>query len=226
MSFRVKIITPIQVDDADLQRRERRYGERASPDTQIEVVGLTDGPTALETHGDLRFSEDAVFQEGSKIQVDQCDAILIDCIFDPTVAALRKHLGMPVFGPLQTTLPLVSLIAPNFAIVARGKHHREVFTDIVTRYGYGNRLAAIRSLNLNYAEGRRAENFDAAMQQRLKEVVEDDQARAVVMGSTTIALTDDVAAAAGGVPLFLTGMVTLGIMESLWRDGLLTNLRT
>ena len=52
-------------------------------------------------------------------------------------------------------------------------------------------------------------------------MVEEDHARAVVMGSTTMALTDEIAAVAGGVPLFLTGMVTLGIMESLWRDGLL-----
>ncbi len=223
MSFRVKIITPIQVDDADLQRRERRYGERASPDTQIDVVGLTEGPAALETQGDLQWSEHAVFQEGSKTQPDQCDAILIDCIFDPAVAALRKHLDIPVFGPLQTTLPLVSLIASNFAIVARGQHHHKVFTDIVTRYGYGDRLAAIRALNLNYAEGRLAENFDTAMRQRLKEVVEDDHAQAVIMGSTTMALTDHVASAAGAIPLFLTGMVTLGIMESLWRDGLLAS---
>ncbi len=221
MSFRVKIITPIQVDDADLQRRERRYGERASPDTHIEVIGLPKGPTALETRDDLAFSEDAVFQEGSKTQAGDCDAILIDCIFDPAVAALRQHLDIPVFGPLQTTLPLVALIAPNFAIVARGQHHHDVFTEIVSGYGYGDRLADIRSLNLNYAEGRLAENFDMAMRQRLKEVVEEDRARAVVMGSTTMALTDDLAAVAGGVPLFTTGMVTLGIMESLWRDELL-----
>ena len=36
-----------------------------------------------------------------------------------------------------------------------------------------------------------------------------------------MALTNEVAAVSGGVPLFLTVMVTLGIMESLWRDHLL-----
>lgn len=63
--------------------------------------------------------------------------------------------------------------------------------------------------------------FDAAMRQRLKEVIEEDHAHAVIMGSTTMALTNEVAAVSGGVPLFLTVMVTLGIMESLWRDHLL-----
>ena len=221
MSFRVKIITPIQVDEADLQRRRQRYGERAAPDTRIEVVGLSDGPTALETPGDMLFSEHAVFQEGAKTQADEADAILIDCIFDPAVKALQKHLDIPVFGPLRTSLPLVSMVAPNFAIVARGSQHGEIFTDIVTRYGYRDRLASIRTLDLTYAHGRQAALFDDAMRSRLKQVVEEDHARAVVLGSTTMALTAEVAAVAGDVPLFLTGMVTLGIMESLWRDGLL-----
>ncbi len=221
MSFRVKIITPIQVDEADLARRQRRYGARAALDTQIEVVGITDGPHALETPGDLLWSEHAVFQEAVKTQPGEVDAILIDCIFDPAVEALRQRLDIPVFGPLRSTLALVSLVAPNFAIVARGKHHRAIFTDIVARYGYRDRLVAVRTMDLTYAEGRQAEPFKAAMRQQLTEVVEADGARAVVMGSTTIALTDDVAVVAGRVPLFLAGMVTLGLMESLWCDGLL-----
>lgn len=221
MNFRVKIITPIQVDEADLQRRQRRYRERAAPDTQVEVVGLSEGPEALDTPGDMLFSEYAVFQEGVTTQADQFDAILIDCIFDPAVDALQKHTRLPTFGPLRTTLPLVSLVAPNFAIVARGEKHGDMFAEIVKRYGYSDRLAAIRTLSLTYPQGRQAQLFDAAMQQQLKQVVEAEQARAVVMGSTTMALTHELAAVAGGIPLFLPGMVTLGVMESLWRDGLL-----
>ncbi|MDH3600301.1 MAG: aspartate/glutamate racemase family protein, partial [Candidatus Tectomicrobia bacterium] len=179
------------------------------------------GPTALETPGDMLFSEHAVFQEGAKTTADEVDAILIDCIFDPAVEALQKHLDIPVFGPLRTSLALVLMVSPNFAIVGRGSQHGEMFADIVARYGYRDRLAAIRTLDLTYAKGRQAAHFDVAMRQRLKQVVEEDHARAVVLGSTTMALTDEVAAVAGDVPLFLTGMVTLGIMESLWRDGLL-----
>ena len=111
LSFRVKIITPLQVDEADLARRQRRYGARAAPDTQIEVVGITDGPHALGTPGDLLFSEPAVFQEAVKTKPGEVDAILIDCIFDPAVAALLPQLDIPVFGPLRTTLSLVSLVS-------------------------------------------------------------------------------------------------------------------
>ncbi len=33
MPFRIKIISPIKIDEADLRRRRMRYGERANPDT-------------------------------------------------------------------------------------------------------------------------------------------------------------------------------------------------
>ena len=36
-----------------------------------------------------------------------------------------------------------------------------------------------------------------------------------------VAQADEVTAVADGAQLFLSGMVTLGLMESLWRNGLL-----
>jgi allantoin racemase len=222
VTFRVKIITPIQVDEADLQRRRHRYAARAGPHTEISVVGLRDGPSALETGGDVEASHEAVFEEAVRTRSDECDAILIDCIFDPAVDRLRERLPVPVFGPLRTALSLLSLVAPNFAIVARASGHEPLFRELVARYGFGDRLIAVRTLALPYVEARRPERFDAAMREQLRAAVEQDDAGAVVMGSTTMALTPELTAVAGKVPLFLTGMATLGVMESLWRDGALS----
>ena len=41
-----------------------------------------------------------------------------------------------------------------------------------------------------------------------------------MFGSTTMALTDPMRQAAGGLPLFMPGLVALRVMENLWRDGL------
>ena len=64
MPFRVKIIPPIRVTEPDLQRRQRRYQERAAPDTQIAVCELPDGPPMLYTPDDLEHSDDAVLRRG------------------------------------------------------------------------------------------------------------------------------------------------------------------
>ena len=75
MTFRVKIISPIKIDAADLRRRRMRYSERAGSNTHIEVFNLTEGPNTLDTLGDLLFCEHAVFQEGVSTSGDDFDAI-------------------------------------------------------------------------------------------------------------------------------------------------------
>jgi allantoin racemase len=221
MTFRVKIISPIKIDDADLRRRRMRYSERAGPDTEIQVFNLPEGPTTLSTPGDILFCEHAVFQEGMRTHPGEFDAILIDCVFDPAVDALREQCPVPTIGPMRVTLPFVTLVASTFSYVARAERQIMWLADLARKYGFGDRLASARALGITYEESRNPNIFDAAMSMQLKRVVKEDGARAVVMGSTTMALAENVAAAAGGAPLFLPGMVALRVMEILWEDGLL-----
>lgn len=219
MPFRVKIIPPIQVTERDLQRRQRRYQERAGPETQIAVCDLPEGPPMLYTRDDLTHSDEVVLREGARTTVEQADAILVDCIFDPSVEDIQSQTGLPTFGPLRTTLPLLALVARRFAIIAALECHCEPLADIVQRYGYGAALASVRSLGESYPAT--VDEYVASMQAQLA-AVRQAGAEAVVMGSTTMAVRDEIRAAADGMSLFLTGMVTLGVMESMWRDGLLT----
>jgi allantoin racemase len=221
MPFRVKIISPIKIDEADLRRRRMRYGEHAGPDTHIEVFNLPEGPTTLDTLGDMLFCEHAVFQEGMRTSPNDFDAILIDCVFDPAVEALRSECPVPTFGPMRATLPLVIQVAPRFSYIARAERQTQWLVELAQRYGYGEWLVSARALGITYQESRNPTTFDNAMIQQLRQVIDEDKTRAVVMGSTTMAVSDRVEEAAAAVPLFLPGMVALRVMEVLWADGLL-----
>ncbi|MBW1676617.1 MAG: hypothetical protein JRJ79_08425 [Deltaproteobacteria bacterium] len=221
MSFRVKIISPLKATEADIQRRQLRYSEHAGPDTQVEVFNLGEGPAALNTPGDLIFCEHAVFQEGVKTDRSEFDAILIDCVFDAAVDALREETRIPTFGPTRTTLPIISLVAPNFSIIARIEKQSELLAQVVRKYGYGDRLVSTRALGISYEEAKEKKIFNEAMTRQLRLVVEEDQAGAVMMGSTTMALADEVAAVATGMPLVFPGMIALRVMQVLWFDRLM-----
>jgi allantoin racemase len=221
MPFRVKIISPIKIDEADLRRRRMRYGEYAGPDTQIEVFNLTDGPTTLDTRGDMLFCEHAVFQEGLHTSPEDFDAILIDCVFDPALIALREECHVPAFGPMRVTLPLVMQVANSFSYVARAERQTLWLSELAAEYGYVDQLVSARALGITYQESRNPTTFDNAMSRQLDHVINQDGAEAIVMGSTTMAISDRVAEAARGVPLFLPGMVALRAMELLWADNLL-----
>lgn len=221
MGFRVKIISPIKIDEADLRRRQIRYAEHAGQETAVKVFNLEDGPGTLDTPGDLLFCEHAVFTEGMKTRSKEFDAILIDCVFDPALAALREQAEVPSFGPMIATLPLVRLVADKFSYVARTSRQTEWLIDMAEKYGYADHLASGRALGISYQQSRKPTVFDEAMSTQLKGAIDEDGAGAVVMGSTTMALSDRVREAAGPVPLFLPGMVALRTMEHLWTDGLL-----
>lgn len=220
MTFRVKIISPLKASEADLARRQRRYGQQAGPDTRVVVENLRGGPAALNTSGDVLASAAAIFRQGCDTKPDDCDTILIDCVFDPAVEELQEATGLPTFGPTRVTLPLIRLVSPNFSIIARAERQCELLAGTVIGYGFGDHLCSLRALDISYEEAKQPEIFNRVMLERLEEAVVSDGARAIMFGSTTMALTDQMRATARGAPLFMPGMVALTVVEQLWFDGL------
>lgn len=220
MTFRVSILSPLKATEADVARRQRRYSERASAGTQVTVLNLRQGPPALNTSGDILESASAIYHENRALTAEGADAILIDCVFDPAVEELREATGVPVFGPTRVTLPVLALVAPTFSIVARSQRQCELMADLVERYGYGRSLRSLRALGISYEEAKQPEVFEAAMTEQLRRVSQEDRSEAVMFGSTTMALSPAMVAAAEGIPLFMPGMVALRVIEHLWQDGL------
>jgi allantoin racemase len=218
--FRVKIISPLEATEEDLLRRQHRYGEQANPETHLVVENLSGGPTALNTPGDILTSAAAIFQQGKSTTSDDFDAILIDCVFDPAVEELREATGLPTFGPTRVTLPLISLVSPNFSIIARTNRQCELLSETVTSYGFGHQICSTRALDISYEEAKQAGLFNRVMSDRLQDAVVSDGAWAIMFGSTTMAITEEMLSRAQGVPLFMPGMVALKVMENLWYDGL------
>ncbi len=217
MPFRINIIPPIRVTDRDRQRRIRQFGARAAAETTVDVCELPDGPPMLYTRDDLCACDEAVMRAGRHTSPEVYDAILIDCTFDPAVDAIRAHTGLPTFGPMRTVLPLVSLVAPTFAIIAALDCHKDPLQELVHSYGYGKALVSLRSLGETYPN---REDYPAAIREQIA-LASEAGAGAIILGSTTMSLTAELAPVATQIPIVLPGLVTLGVMESMWRDGLL-----
>jgi allantoin racemase len=220
MTFRVKILSPLKATKADLARRQRRYADHADPGTIVTVFNLEGGPAALNSSGDVLISAAAIYEQGKATSPADFDAILIDCVFDPAVDELREATGLATFGPTRTTLPLISLTAPSFSVIARSQRQCELMAELVEKEGYGGRLCSLRALNISYEEAKTETIFNRVMSERIRTVVSEDGARAIMFGSTTMALSPEMRAQASGIPLFMPGMTTLRLMEHLWQDGL------
>jgi hypothetical protein len=66
---------------------------------------------------------------------------------------------------------------------------------------------------LTAPRARQANIFNEAMHRQLKRGIEEDGARTVVMGSTAVAVTDEITATGGGVPLCTSANSPLRVME-------------
>jgi allantoin racemase len=222
-NLRVKIISPLEATEADLRRRQQRYSRQAGENTVVTAVNLRGGPKALNTAGDVLTSAAAIYQQGKGTSLSDFDAILIDCVFDPAVKELHEATGLPTFGPTRVTLPLISLVAPNFSIIARSQRQCELLAETVSSYGFADRLCSLQALSISYEEAKQESIFNQVMAERLKEAISGDGARAIMFGSTTMALNDSMRQTARGIPLFMPGLVTLRVIEQLWFNKLWPN---
>ncbi len=220
MPLRVQILSPLEATEDDLARRQRRYSGHARPDTQVRVENLEGGPASLNSSGDVLASAAAIYRQALNASPEAWDAILIDCVFDPAVVEIREATGIPTFGPTRTTLPLIPLVADDFAIIARTRRQCELLAELVAEAGYVDYLRSLHALGISYEEAKQPAVFERVMVDRLRSAVADEGAGAIMFGSTTMAISDEMRAAAAGTPLFMPGMVALRVIEQLWQDGL------
>jgi Asp/Glu/hydantoin racemase len=188
----------------------------------VTVHNLTGGPAALNSSGDILVSAAAIYEQARAIDHAAADALLVDCVFDPAVAELEEATGLPVFGPTRATLPLIELVAPNVGLIARTQRQCELLQALIEGYGYGDRLCSVRALDISYPEAKQPAIFERVMADRLRAAVEEDGVQAILLGSTTMAVSDRMRHAASATPLFMPGMVTVGLIETLHAAGLLT----
>ena len=116
--MRLLAITPIVVDDAELERRQRRYDELAPDGVTVVLEHLGEGPRALDTDGDVRASEQALLERYRAVDPEGWDGFLPDCVLDPVVG-LDHGLPRPVHGLARLASAAVLEKGERMAAVAR-----------------------------------------------------------------------------------------------------------
>jgi Asp/Glu/hydantoin racemase len=118
--MRLLAITPIVVDGAELERRQRRYDALAPAGVTIVLEHLGEGPRALETEADVRASERALLARYRAVDPEGWDGYLPDCVLDPVVG-LDHGLPRPVFGLGRLASAFVAGQGARLGAVARNQ---------------------------------------------------------------------------------------------------------
>jgi len=149
---RVRAVTPIHVDAAELARRQRRYDRLAPDGVSVELSDLGDGPEvprALETAADVRRSEALVITSLQATDPATHDAFLPDCVLDPGAQALGP---VPVLGLLRLSSHLLGATGRPFAAVARNQAIADELSTRLALYGLAEHCTQVRVLGLSVGD--------------------------------------------------------------------------
>ena len=179
----LRIVTPIATADFGAGALpELRAALR--PTTRLDMVGLDSGPASIETELEEALAVPDTLRRVAEAAADGCDAVVLNCVGDPGLAAARELVSIPVLGPGQVAMHLACLLGARFSIrVARERGVRPM-QGLVARYGLRERLASVLSLDIPILELGDQQRLLRALLDQARGAIERDRADVIVLGST------------------------------------------
>ena len=159
----------------------------AAPGTRIEVLTARFGVAYIETRFEALIGAYATAELAAE-HCRECDAVIVAAFGDPGLAGLREVLPVPVTGLTEAALASVQLLGGRFSVIAISHRIQAWYREVIDAYGFGSRLASIRSLEQPLQRIDRVQQEHAGALQALAErAVREDGADAIVLAGAPLA---------------------------------------
>lgn len=183
----IRIINPTITRSWEEDTRRIYQGE-ASPGTQVSVVTLDWGTASIESYRDHALVIPDILNKTLAAEREGVDAVIVDCMGDPGVAAARELVSIPVIGPAEASMHLAAILGHRFSVLTVLDSRRMMMEEQVARYGLSGKLASVRAFNIPVLE---LEKDPATTLRTLINVsercVREDGAHVIVPGCTGLA---------------------------------------
>jgi allantoin racemase len=118
----------------------------------VSGVSLSAGPTSIESRVDEAFAVPGMISVAEEAEKAGADALVIDCMGDPGLGALRESVEIPVLGVAQTSMAISASLAHSFGIVTVLGRIAPMLNDLVTLYGHERRYVGCRWVDVPVLE--------------------------------------------------------------------------
>ncbi|HSI94147.1 MAG TPA: aspartate/glutamate racemase family protein [Jiangellaceae bacterium] len=171
-TLRLRAITPIHVDDAELARRRVRYTALAPAGVQVHLDNLPadpEVPRQLDTADAIAASDAFVVEASQRTDPTQFDAVLPDCVLDPGLDRLRDEgFSLPVIGITELAAMAAVAVGGRLAAVARNAAIADELERRIRQYCLGSRFAGVHVLGLSFADIADDARWNAALDEAAK----------------------------------------------------------
>jgi allantoin racemase len=104
----------------------------------IDSFHIAEGPPAINDEADVAACLAGLLSIGVRVAGLGYDAIVVNCMYDPGLTALRAAAAVPVLGPAQTSMHVAAALGARFSIVDvqdNAQSGKAIFENLVASYG-------------------------------------------------------------------------------------------
>lgn len=202
--MKILLINPnISESVSDLIRKEAQRS--ASPGTDIDVRTAPFGVAYIETRFEATIGAYAASQIAAE-HYQGFDAVVVAAFGDPGLLGLREALPIPVTGMTESALASAHLLGQRISVIAISTRIQAWYREVITSYGFGSRLASIRSLdsplaNIGTVQSDQGERLIALAER----AVEEDGADVIILAGAPLA----------GLARSLTGQLPVPVVDGV-----------
>jgi allantoin racemase len=113
----------------------------------VEVMSISQGPSAILSRADQTLSGADSIRLVKEVESAGCKAVVIGCLSDPNLSALRESVKIPVIGAMQVAMHICAMLAGRFSLICcQEPYIKRSKEDLIAQYGFGARVASIRQV--------------------------------------------------------------------------------
>lgn len=180
---KIRVITPaIETRDlAFMANVPRAYG--IENEVQVDHVFIETGTASIENYIDDALVTPATIKAAMEAEDDDIDGIIINCMCDPGVHAVREAVSIPVSGTAEIAMHTAAMLGHAFGFIDVLETSRTMVMDQIARYGLRDRFGAFRAIDMPVLEieKRKDETINLLAEEAVK-LVRDDHADVLILG--------------------------------------------
>jgi len=182
--MKIRIIAPV-TNQTLKTTTPQICAEKARPDVEVSAVNLDHGPASIESFYEDALAVPQIITRAIEAEREGVDAVIIDCMNDPGLEAVREAVSIPVVGAAQSSMMLASILAHKFSILGLSARDRYMVDLLVRRYGLKDSYASTRWVDIPVLDLRKdREKLLAALVDESAKAIRQDGAHAIVFGCT------------------------------------------
>lgn len=154
-------------------------------DIELRGAFIPRGPTSVDNELDDALAAPGVIEMALALAEDPATAgIIVNCMCDTAVKALRRALAIPVIGPAETAFHFAAGLGHRFGIVDVAGDTRPMVEAQVESYGLAGKFAGVRGTDIEVERIGSDRDTLTQISETALLLVEQDDADVVVLGCT------------------------------------------